>query len=71
MIRVVSLVKLTRPDGSTVLIDPIAVRSIREAGPGEYAPGVRTVINMGVLKQGVLEDARAVGAAIKIRGGRI
>ncbi len=67
----VSLVKLTRPDGQAILIDPIAVRSIREAGPGEYAPGVRTVINMGVLKQGVVEDAATVGAAIKIRGGRI
>ena len=47
---------LTRPDGTPVLIDPLAVRSIRAVFPGEYADGVQAVINMGALKQGVRED---------------
>jgi membrane-bound lytic murein transglycosylase B len=63
--------KFTRPDGSPVLIDPIAVRSVRDVFPGEYASGVRSVIDMGVPKQGVTEDAATVTAAIRIRGGKI
>ena len=63
--------KFTRPDGSPVLIDPIAVRAVRDAFPGEYAPGVQAVIDMGVPKQGVTEDAATVIAAIRIRGGKI
>ena len=65
------LAKLTRPDGAAVMIDPVAVRSVRQTFPGEYADGVRTLINMGVWKQGVVEDLATVTAAIKIRGGRI
>src|SRR6185312_14976606 len=64
----VTSVKLTRPDGSSVLIDPLAVRSVREAFPGEYAPGVKSVIDLGVLKQGVVEDTPTVNAAIKTPG---
>jgi hypothetical protein len=63
--------KLTRPDGTAVLIDPIAVTSIRAVSAGEYAPGVQTVVTAGKLKQGVREDAAAVTAAIRIRGGSI
>jgi hypothetical protein len=63
--------KFTRPDGLPVLIDPIAVRSVREVFPGEYASGVRSVIDMGVPKQGVTEDAATVIAAIRFRGGKI
>jgi membrane-bound lytic murein transglycosylase B len=63
--------KFTRPDGSPVLIDPIAVRAVRDVFPGEYAPGVKSVIDMGVPKQGVTEDAATVTAAIRIRGGKI
>lgn len=63
---------LTRPDGTSVQIDPVAVQSIRAALPGEYAPGVQTVLRLGGrLTQGVREDAQAVTAAIRIRGGRI
>jgi membrane-bound lytic murein transglycosylase B len=63
--------RFTRPDGATVLVDPLAVSSVRAAIPGEYADGVLTVISMGRLTQGVREDMRAVSAAIRIRGGKV
>jgi soluble lytic murein transglycosylase-like protein len=62
---------LTRPDGTPVLIDPLAVRSIREVFPGEYADGVQSVVNMGALKQGVREDMAAATTAIRRYGGKI
>jgi membrane-bound lytic murein transglycosylase B len=63
---------LTRPDGEPVQIDPVAVQSIRAALPGEYAPGVQTVLRLGGrLTQGVREDVAAATAAIRIRGGRV
>ena len=58
-------------DGTTVLIDPIAVNSIRAVSPGEYTSGVQTVITAGRLRQGVKEDLATVTAAIRIRGGTI
>lgn len=63
--------RLTRPDGTTVLIDPIAVNSIRAVAPGEYTEGVKTVIVAGRLRQGVKEDLKTVTEAIRIRGGTI
>jgi hypothetical protein len=63
--------KLTRPDGTTVLIDPIAVNSIRAVAPGEYTEGVQTVVVAGRLRQGVKEDLKTVTEAIRIRGGTI
>jgi Transglycosylase SLT domain len=63
--------KLTRPDGSPVLIDPMAVSSIRATQPGEYPVGVLSVISMGRLTQGVREDLSVAIAAIRIRGGRV
>jgi hypothetical protein len=63
------LAKLTRPDGSPVLIDAAAVVSIRLALPGEYAPSVRTVISIGRLRQGVREDLRTANAVIRSHGG--
>ena len=63
---------LTRPDGTSVQIDPVAVQSIRAVLPGEYAPGVQTVLRLGGrLTQGVREDVAAATAAIRIRGGKI
>ena len=63
--------RLTRPDGTTVLIDPIAVNSIRAVAPGEYTEGVQTVITAGRRRQGGNEDLKTVTAAIRIRGGTI
>ncbi len=67
----IAAAKFTRPDGTAVMIDPMAVRAVRDVFPGEYAPGVKSVIDMGVPKQGVTEDAAAVIAAIRFRGGKI
>jgi hypothetical protein len=61
----------TRPDGTQALVDPVAVRTVRAVLPGEYASGVQSVIDMGVLKQGVREPVAAVTAAIRLRGGRV
>lgn len=63
---------LTRPDGGPIQIDPVAVQSLRAALPGEYAPGVQTVLRLGGrLTQGVREDVEAATIAIRIRGGKI
>jgi hypothetical protein len=63
--------KFTRPDGTPVLIDPLAVSRVRPAEPGEYPDGVQTVLSMGRLTQGVREDAGVVMAALRIRGGKV
>lgn len=53
------LIKLTRPDGSKVKIDPSQVTAIRAARPGEYAPHVKSVIMMGKnKKQGIRENVQ-------------
>jgi soluble lytic murein transglycosylase-like protein len=64
-------VTLTRPNGTAVEIDVAAVTSVRAALPDEYVPGVRTVIKVGRLKQGVREDVAKVKAAIRSRGGAL
>ena len=58
--------KFTRPDGSPVTIETGAVVSVRAALPGEYAPGVQTVITFGRMRQGVRENLAIVRA--KLRG---
>ncbi len=64
--------KLTRPDGSDILVDPLAVVAVRAALPGEYAGDVQSVIRLGGRQtQGVREDLKAVTSAIRIRGGKI
>jgi len=68
----INTVSLTRPDGLPVLIDPLVVRSARATLPGEYAPGVQSVVRMGGrLTQAVREDLAAVRAAIRMRGGKV
>lgn len=67
-----NLVKLTRPDGAVVKIDPGQVIAIRAALPGEYAPEVKSVITLGKRKQqGIREDVRMAQAAIRSSGGLI
>lgn len=58
--------KFTRPDGSPVTIESGGVVSVRAALPGEYAPGVQTVITFGRMRQGVRENLAIVRA--KLRG---
>ena len=63
------LVKLTRPDGQTVKIDPAQVIAIRAAQPGEYADSVKTVLVLGKHKQqAIQEELAAVTAAIRATG---
>jgi soluble lytic murein transglycosylase-like protein len=63
-------VRLTRPDGAAVMIDAAAVMSVRAALPGEYAPGVQTVIAVQRMRQGVREGVAQVRAVIRAHGGR-
>ena len=66
-----ALAPLTRPDGSTVMIDAGAVVAIRAALPGEYAPSVQSVITIGRLRQGVREPAARATAIVRGHGGLI
>lgn len=62
---------LTRPDGSSISIDAAAVDSIRVSFPGEYAPGVQTVVSMGNRRQGVTEDFATVGSLLRDHGAKV
>jgi hypothetical protein len=62
--------KFTRPDGSPVWIGGAAGGTLRAALPGEYVPGVQSVITVGRLRQGVRESVAQVRAIIRgHRGG--
>lgn len=65
------MVKFTRPDGSGVMIDAGAVMSVRAAFPGEYAPGVQSVITAGRLHQGVRENLAQTKAILRKHGGAV
>ncbi len=67
----INAARFTRPDGFAVLIDPLAVSSIRAALPGEYPDGVLTVLSMGRLTQGVREDVGVASATIRMHGGKV
>lgn len=62
---------LTKPDGTAVMVDVATVVQVRASLPGEYAPGVRTVITMGRLHQGVRESPADVKAILRRHGGGI
>jgi hypothetical protein len=62
---------LTRPNGMSVPIDAGTVESIRAAFPGEYAPGVQTVLNMGNRRQGVTEDLASVASLLRRHGAKV
>jgi hypothetical protein len=64
-------VSFTRPDGAQVDIDAATVTSVRVPIPDEYAPGVRTVLSIGLRRQGVVEDPDKVMAMLKSHGARI
>lgn len=67
----IDAVKLTRPDGTPVLVDPLAVSAIRAPIDGEYPDGVQTVLAMGRLSQAVQEPMDKVAAAVRLRGGKV
>jgi hypothetical protein len=66
-----TLVSLTRPDGVLVDVDAATVTSIRVPIPDEWAPGVQTVLSMGLRRQGVLESPDTVIAMLRSHGARI
>jgi hypothetical protein len=60
------LVKLTRPDGAALKIDPGQVTAIRAALPGEYDWTVKSVLTLGKHgQQGIREDVQVAAAAIR------
>jgi soluble lytic murein transglycosylase-like protein len=64
-------VRFTRPDGTPIEIDTRSVSAVRAAFPGEYAPGVLSVLSMGKTKQGVREDVAAVTATLRAHGAKL
>jgi hypothetical protein len=66
-----NLAKFTRPNGEPVMIDGGAVVGVRAALPGEYAPGVLTVISVGKTRQGVREALAAAKTIIRLHGGAV
>jgi hypothetical protein len=64
-------VRLTRPNGEAVLLNAGAVVSVRAAFPGEYAPGVQSVVTVGRLHQGVRESLAQAKAIIRAHGGGV
>jgi hypothetical protein len=65
------MVKFTRPSGDAAMINVAQIVSIRAAFPGEYAPGVQSVINVGRMSQGVKESVAQVRATIRAHGGGV
>ena len=63
------LVKLTRPNGAAVKIDPGKITGIRAALPGEYAASVKAVVTIGRRQQGVRENVSVAINAIRATGG--
>ena len=61
-------IRLTRPNGLLVAIDASQITSIHAAPPGEYAPGVRTVVTVGHAHQGVRESVAQVEASARRQG---
>ena len=66
-----NLAKFTRPNGEPVMIDGGAVIAVRAALPGEYAPGVLTVISVGKIRQGVRETLAQAKTIIRLHGGAV
>jgi hypothetical protein len=63
-------VKFTRPNGEPIWIDSGAIVSVRAALPGEYAPGVLTVVSAGRMHQGIRETLARARSILHMRGGR-
>jgi len=63
--------RFTRPDGSPVMIPVAGVMMVRASLPGEYAPGVESVITIGRVHQGVRESPALVRSLLRKHGGGI
>lgn len=58
------LARLTRPNGSAIMIDRAEVRSIVAVEPGEYADSVKSVVVIGKRRQGIRETVGEATAAL-------
>lgn len=66
------VVKLTRPDGGAVKIDPAQVTAVRAPLPGEYRPTVKAVLTLNHKKQqAVRENVTIATSVIRATGGMI
>ncbi len=63
-----SVVNFTKPNGEPVKINLAEVTSARMPLPGEYADGVKTVITIGHMRQGVRESYDEVKQAMLAHG---
>jgi soluble lytic murein transglycosylase-like protein len=63
--------RFTLPSGSPVWIDGAAGGTVRAALPGEYAPGVQSVVTVGRARQGVRESVGQARAIIRGHRGKI
>jgi soluble lytic murein transglycosylase-like protein len=66
-----NLAQLTRPDGTPIWIDGAAVLSVRAADPGEFGPGVQSVIGVRKSSQAVLENISTATAILREHGGKV
>jgi soluble lytic murein transglycosylase-like protein len=67
-----SKVKLTRPDGVALKVDPFTVTDVRAPMPGEYGASVQAVLTLNHHKQqAVRENVTVARAAIRATGGFI
>jgi membrane-bound lytic murein transglycosylase B len=64
-------VKFTKPNGLPIWIKPAEVISIRASFPDEYAPGVKSVIGFGRVRQGVCESLADVKAKLRLHGNSV
>jgi hypothetical protein len=55
-----SRLTVTAPNGRKIALDSSKIHSVRAALPGEYAPGVATVIDLGRVRQGVKESPQTI-----------
>jgi soluble lytic murein transglycosylase-like protein len=63
-------VRLTRPNGRPVVVDPADVRFIIAAQPGEYPRSVHAVISTGRTRQAVREDVTKASAMLGLSDKR-
>jgi hypothetical protein len=66
-----SFARFTRADGSPVLINGKAVAVARQPLPGEFAPGVNSVVLAGAFTAGVRESLDEVRQGINRAGGNL
>lgn len=70
--KVLDKVKLTRPDGAALKVDPFAVTEIRAPMPGEYGASVKAVLTLNHHKhQAVRENVTIARSAIRASGGLV